>query len=762
MIKYFLSISFLFLSFYISSQNINEIREIANFSNETELQQYIKKAKSTGLTLTEVENLAKIQGASSSEINFLKKLWTKTSNNDLNDENLENYEIKSSFGKDVTVNYPEKDVSAIEPTKLIDRFGSSFFNNQNISEVPQLFLSTPADYRLGPGDELIINIYGASANTYNKQISRDGTVDFERIAPVYLSGLSIHSAKNRLKNRLSKIYAGLGLKDELSKVEIEVSLEKARSIVVNITGQVNAPGTYTISAFSSVLNALFAAGGPNKIGSYRSIKILRNGKIHKIIDLYDYFVNGIYPNVYLRDQDVILVDAFQKEIKVKEGFKINGLFEMKENETINDLINYSGGLSSDSYKEKVFLNRIGSFSRSIIETSKDQFSEMKLEDGDVVSAKKVSSLIVNSVSIQGSVFIPGVYDLLKVSTVGQLIGASKGIMPDASSSSILYRYNNGFENEIISINLKNEDDLDIKLVDQDRLVVFSLENFKGENKISVVGEVNKPDNYDFKIGMTVRDVIQLSNGFSENANKSNVKLIRNISKNNTDYITEEFVIDFSDELNFSNIKLQPDDIVSISKLPYIQSTQSYSVVGQVSVQSSYPISTKRYSVKDAFRDNIVLTSNSSFSGIFVERDSIKIPISGSKVSQQIFEPDSDLELTNGDIINIPTINNTVLISGSVQQESIIAYEKSLSFRGAISSAGGVINNADLKRAYIEYQNGLKKSVKSFLGIKTYPKIKPGSKIFVPEKTPEGNKTSIGEIVGYTTSLVSIIALLKSL
>jgi hypothetical protein len=242
----------------------------------------------------------------------------------------------------------------------------------------------------------------------------------------------------------------------------------------------------------------------------------------------------------------------------------------------------------------------------------------------------------------------------------------------------------------------------------------------------------------------------------------NVKVIRNISEKNEKIVTQEFIIDFSDELNFNNIKLYPDDIIAVSKLPFLQPIQSYEVKGKVSIESSYPISFKKYSVIDAFRDNIRLLDNSSIEGIYVERDSIKIPISGFRVSTEIFEPESDLELLDNDIIQIPVIDNTITIVGSVQQESIIPYKKSLSFKEAINSSGGILENGDLKRAYIEYQNGLKKSVKSFLGIRNYPKVLSGSKIIVPEKSTDKNRTSVGEIVGYTTSLVSIIALIKSL
>ena len=201
----------------------------------------------------------------------------------------------------------------------------------------------------------MINLYGASENTYSVQISRNGTLKIDRAAPIYLSGLSINSAKKRLIKSLSKLYTGLLSSDELNKVELDLSLSKARSVVVNITGQVTAPGTYTISCFSSVLNALYAAGGPNQVGYYRNIKLLRNGKVYKTIDLYDYFVGGVYPNLYLRDHDVILVESYSNLVNIDNGFKINGLFEIKEDEKLSDLIKFSGGFSSNSYKDKVFI-----------------------------------------------------------------------------------------------------------------------------------------------------------------------------------------------------------------------------------------------------------------------------------------------------------------------------------------------------------------------------------------------------------------------
>ena len=719
--KFFLL--FFIISFHNGfSQDVNAIKSIAKFSSDEELISYINKAKSNGLSLNEVENIINAQGATPSELLKLRDLWNEKSVNSSTSDNI----LPDSPGSFIG----STENNEITPKKT-KRFGANFFYNKNINEVPQLFVATPSDYRLGPGDELIINLYGASENSYSVQISRDGTVMFDRLAPIYLSGLSIRSASARLKNRLSKLYAGLSSSDQLSKVDIDVSLKKARSVVINITGQVTAPGTYTISGFSSILNALYAAGGPNEVGTFRSIKLLRNGKIYKEIDLYDYFVNGIYPVVYVRDQDVILVDSYKKQVEVETGLKNDGLFELKENETIEDVLNYAGGFSSNSYKDKLFVNRINSYSRSIVEFSKNEFSNSILYDGDIISAKPVSDLVTNSVVVEGSVYIPGTYDLSKASTVEKLINSAKGIMPDASTSSILYRTGLGFENEIISINLNDKNNLNVKLYDQDSLVVFSLKDFDFKNKIFVYGEVNNPNEFDFYNGMTVRDAIQLSNGFTDLANESSITVIRNISTEN-------------------------------SKIPYLKPTSSYSVSGEVAVNNSYSISTSDYSINNAFSDNIELTVNSADDGIYVLRDSIKIPISGKRISETIFEPDSKLKLVSSDIIVVPEINNTVSISGNVQLESIVPFEKGITFKSVLSSAGGVDENADLKRAYVVYQNGLKMNIKSFLGFRRYPKIKPGSEVFVPSKNQNKTKTSVGEIVGYTTSLVSIIALIKSL
>lgn len=741
MSRNFFTICILFLSFQIVSQDAETMKSVARFSSDAELTTYINKAKSNSLSLIDVEKLVSAQGASATELQKLRTLWNAGT-------------VNSSSSVDILPDSPGSSLGSSGNTKITPkasrRFGSNFFENKNISEVPQLFIATPSDYRLGPGDELIINLYGASENSYSVQISRNGTVKFDRIAPIYLSGLSIASAKTRLKNRLSKLYAGLVSSDELSKVDIDVSLQKARSVVINITGQVTAPGTYTISGFSSVLNALFAAGGPNGIGSFRNIKLIRNGKVNKTIDLYDYFVNGIYPSVYMRDQDVILVEAYNKQVNVISGFKTNGLFELKEDENLNDVLNFSGGLSSNSYKEKLFIKRINSYSRSIVEISKEKFSNSNLVDGDIINAKTISTLIENSISISGSVYLPGIFDLSTISTVNDLIEAANGLNPSAINKGFLYRSEKGIEDEIIDLNLLDRQDLNINLKDQDRIVVLSREDLIDLNSFKTAGYFNSPGTFTLKEGMTITNAIILSGGFKNVANRNLVILSRNKTSDNGKDLIENMEFSFDENYKTDNdILLEKNDIVTVRMIPFLRDSESFSISGEVNIPGEYPIYKQNFNLKDAF-ENIKFTNDANMSQVFVEREGIKIPVSSN----------NSFLLKNGDNVVVPKYDNTISVSGAVPQNTILDFEFNNSFKKSIVNSGGFSENADKKRAYVIYPNGLKKQTRSFLFFKNYPKIVPGSSIIVPPK-PEKNRTNVAEIVGYSTSLVSIIALIKS-
>ena len=761
MFKRLTFIIFLILSLNLFGQDINDIRKKVSNSSDSELISFIQTAKDQGLSLSDAEKQLILIGGKEKEVKKLRELWDKKLTQQSNDDN-DSEIIKSKFGNSKVF---LMDSISTNNELEIKRFGSVFFENKNISETPQLFVATPSDYRLGPGDELTIDLFGASEITYTVQISRNGSVKFDKLAPVYLSGLSMRSASNRLKSKFSKIYTGLNSNDPVEKIDLELSLQKARSIVINITGQVQAPGTYTISGFSSVLNALYAAGGPNDIGTYRDIQIIRNGKIIHNVDIYDYFSNGISPNIYLRDQDVILVKPYKVQVEAVTGFKKLALFELKVNETLTDLINISGGPSSDAYKRKVFVERFDDFSKKIVEIDEKNFIKSTLNDGDKVSFKKIkTNNILNTVKIGGAVNIDGDFQLGNNKTVKDLIDSAKGFSNDKIGiNAIIFRNESGLENQSISINLNKKSDLSINLIENDSIYIPSSKDILFNQFIEIKGEVNFPKEIEYRYGLTITDLIILSGGLTPYANKKDVRIFRNISRKGEKNITEEILVELDDNLvPNKKILLQPDDIITINTYSYRKENKFFSVKGEVALPGLYSIKNQEYSVYDAIKNNIKFLSSASIEGISILRDSIQIPVNGNKLISQGYNSKYNFELVTGDEINVPSINNTVIISGEVQQEGIINLDKSVNAKSAIESVGGFTENSVKREVYVEYQNGLKKVTKNFLFFKIYPKVLPGSKVVVPKKDDNRAKTSVAEIVGYTTSLVSVIALMKSL
>ena len=761
MIKKIIFVTFLFMSLNLFGQDINELRKKASSSSDSELVVFIQKAKDQGLSLMDAEKQLILIGGKADEIKKLRDLWnkkpSKKSETDLDDSK----KIESQFGE--TEGFV-KDSLSKDVEDEIKRFGSDFFKNKNIVESPQLFVATPSDYRLGPGDDLIINLFGASENTYSVQISRNGNVKFDKLAPVYLSGLSIRSASKRLKERFSKIYTGLNSRNPIEKVDLELSLQKARSIVVNITGQVKAPGTYTISGFSSVLNALYAAGGPNDVGTYRDINIIRNGRVIHNVDLYDYFSNGIYPNIYLRDQDVILVKPFKIETELVAGFKQLALFEVKEDEVISDLINISGGASSNAYKSKLFIERFDDFLLKIFEFDEKDFKNTKLNDGDKIYFKEINNEnISGSVKIGGAVYLSGSFQLDNNKSVNDLINSAKGLTNELlGNTAILYRSNRGLDNQSISINLNDNNDLSTQLFENDSIYIPGSKDILFNQFIEIKGEVNFPKKIEFRFGYTITDLVIFSGGLTPYANKNDIRVFRNISELGGEKITEEIIIKLDENLNpDKKIILQPDDIITVNTFPYRKYNKFYSIEGELALPGLYSIKDKTYSVYDAINDNVEFLKSSSIDGISIVRDSIRIPVAGTKLISQGKKSKYNFELVNGDKIIIPSTNNTVTVSGQVQQEGILNVDKPISAKSAIESVGGFTNKSVKREVYVEYQNGLRKVTKGFLFFRLYPRVLPGSKVVVPERDENRNKTSVGEIVGYTTSLVSIIALIKS-
>jgi protein involved in polysaccharide export with SLBB domain len=389
----------------------------------------------------------------------------------------------------------------------------------------------------------------------------------------------------------------------------------------------------------------------------------------------------------------------------------------------------------------------------------------KLNDGDKISFKEINSeSISGAVKIGGAVYLTGNFQLENNKSVNDLINSAKGLSNDLlGDNAILYRSNKGLDNQSISINLKDNNDLSTQLFENDSLYIPSSKDILFDQFIEIKGEVNFPKEIDFRFGYTITDLIILSGGLTPYANKNDIRIFRNISKVGGENVTEEIIIKLDENLiPNKKIVLQPDDIVTVNTYPYRKINKFYTIEGELALPGLYSIKNQTYSVYDAIKDNVEFLKSSSIDGISIVRDSIRIPVNGSKLISQGSNSKFNFQLVSGDKIIIPAINNTVVVSGEIQQEGIINIDKPISAKIAIESVGGFTNKSVKKEVYVEYQNGLKKVTRNFLFFKLYPRVYPGSKVIVPEKDENKNKTSVGEIVGYTTSLVSIIALIKSL
>jgi protein involved in polysaccharide export with SLBB domain len=515
-----------------AGMNPAQARQMAQQASKEQLAGYVQQAKAAGYSLNDVKSLLRAQGASMADIKQLEELWNAPTNQ-LQGSTTQSETFQSNFGVNTLQPNQQQEKSEEDDSLFtVKRFGSDFFKAQQqqaTETAPQLYVATPSDYQLGPGDELLISLYGASEESYTVQLSREGTIKVERLAPIYLSGLSIADAKQRLISRFSEIYTGLKASDnEQSKVSLALSLQNARSVVVNITGQVVNPGTYTLSAFTSVINALYAAGGPNQVGSYRAVRLIRAGKLIKEIDLYEFFAGGKLTALYLQDQDVLQVPAFEAQVQLKGAFKTPGFYELKKDETLADVLQYSGGFLSDGFKDRVFVSRIMDFKRQSVTLATAEAGMHLLKDGDLIEANLVQDVVENAVQIQGAVYIPGTYSLASVGTIKEALEAAGGHTREAlKGQATLFRSTNGVERAALSVDLNDARQLNYSLKDGDRLFIPQESELFDTGIIRIEGEVNSPGSFDFKEGMSLSDALILAQGFTANANKSAVSVYQN-------------------------------------------------------------------------------------------------------------------------------------------------------------------------------------------------------------------------------------------
>lgn len=696
----------------------------------------------------------------------------------------------------VDVFTPEKNETAREV------YGHDLFNSQSLTFEPNKNLATPKNYRLGPGDEVIIDVWGAAEEHLREKISPEGSIMISRLGPVYLNGKTIDEANKYVKNLFSRKYAGV-INDQ---TDISVNLGDVRSISIDVMGEVSKPGSFQISPFSTVFHALYNAGGINDIGSMRNVSVLRNGKRVATVDIYDYLFNGKQTgNIKLQEGDVIIVPPYEQIVNISGNVKRPMYYEIKPGETVASLLEYSGGLSGDAYSGMVRLSRQNGEENELYNISKNEFSSYKLKDGDVVTVGTVLDRFSNRVELKGAVTRPGVYALgSQASTLRQLISMADGLTEDAyTGRALLYRQGPDLTLEIIPVDLEgivSGRTHDIALQKNDIIEIASVQSLEEKGDFTINGEVMQPGNYSFTANTSVEDLILRAGGLREGASTARVEISRRIvhpaDTFQTNQIAEIFTIDINAGLGqkrdqTAEFILKPYDRVNVHRSPGYMVQRDVTVEGMVLFPGIYTLQKRNERLSELIERAGGVTDYSYLKGAYLKRklsederrsrenvirvamqnqtgnDSIsenKIIISdvynvGINLPMALENPESeyDLVLQEGDELYIPGYQSTVKISGDVMYPNTVVYEPKKKVSYYISQAGGYGENAKKSKAFIVYMNGQVAKV----GRGTV--VEPGSQIIVPSKKPSSTSwEKILSIVSGFGSVATMAATVASL
>ena len=692
-------------------------------------------------------------------------------------------------------------------------FGRDIFNNKELSFEPNMNIATPQNYRLGPGDAVIIDIYGASQKTIQSTVSPDGEVTIEGYGPVNVSGLTVAQANARLRNTLGSRYRS-------SRIKLTVG--QTKTIMVNVMGEVKAPGTYTLSAFATVFHALYMAGGTNDLGTLRNIKVYRNNRLVTVVDIYDYILNGkLTGNVRLADNDVIVVGPYDCLVTIAGKVKRPMIYEMKKNESVNSLLKYSGGFAGDAYKKSVRVNRKTGREYAVYNVEEFDFSSFRVDDGDSISVDSILPRYANTVEVKGAVFRPGMYNLgEQVNSVRTLVEHAEGMTEDAfTNRAVMHRMKKDRTLEVIAVDIAGIMDgkvADIPLKENDVLFIPTRQEKIVERTLTIRGEVQYPGVYQYADNETLEDFVLQAGGLTDKASTVNVMVSRRvmdakalrpdsvIAKTYTLSLKDGFVIDGT-----PGFKLMPFDEVMIRQSPAYVEQQNVSITGEVMFAGLYTLDRRNARLSELFKkaggatdqaylkgariirkaneqekqrmeavlkmqreemqkNLLQLAASSNNSSALtqtskdVERTNIEkfnvpseYPV-GIDLPEALANPgsDADIILREGDRLVIPQYNGTVKINGAVMFANTVAYEKGKKPSYYIDQAGGFASDALKSKAYIIYMNG--KVAKLSHGAK----VQPGSEIVIPAKLKR--KMSTAEMMSMGTSMSSIAAMIATI
>lgn len=667
-------------------------------------------------------------------------------------------------------------------------FGRNIFNTRNLTFEPNVNIATPPNYRLGPGDEVVIDIWGASQNTIRQQISPDGTINLEQLGPVFLSGMSIERAQQYLTGELRKIYS-----DQSN--QIRVTLGNTRTIQINVMGEVIQPGTYALSAFSTVFHALYRAGGVSGIGSLRNVKVSRGGQTVATVDVYQFIMQGkTRDDIRLEEGDVIIVPAYEELVQITGNVKRPMRYEMKKGETLSTLLKYAGGFTSDAYTKSLRIVRQNGKEYQVNTLDDTDYSVCQLHDGDVITAEAILDRFTNKLEVRGAVYRPGIYELGgKLNTVRELVEKADGLMADAfTGRAVLYRERENKTREVKQIDIRaimNGSQPDIPLQKNDVLYIPSIHDLEDLGNVQIFGEVTHPGDYPYADNMTLEDLVITAGGLRESASVVRVDVARRVkdpkSTESPAAIGQTFSFGLKDGFVVDGepgFTLQPYDQVFVRRSPGYSAQQNVVVDGEVLYGGTYALTSKNERISSIIAKAGGATQFAYVKGAKLTRvanaeeikrmqdvvnllrrqvgdamiDSLGINVQstftvGIDLEAALANPgsDADIVLRAGDVISVPEYNNTVKIDGAVMMPNTVSFKEGEGVKYYINQAGGYGQNAKKSKKFIIYMNGQIAQVKGS-GKK---QMEPGCEIIVPSKRKK--QFNIGNVVGLTSSIASL-------
>ncbi len=755
-----------FLSITLININIVFAQDVKSIDVKAAPQSDIQRAQramqDAGLSTQDAANLARQKGATEQQIRDFE--------NRLNSNPTENVTIDPVQEARDEVEEQE-DMEKSKRSAGFDAggriFGAYLFNNKNLTFNPNVNIQTPKNYEIGIGDQIIINIWGNSQNNYQLTVNTNGQILIPDVGPVYIAGSTFQEAENRIIQRLTSIYSDMGGSNP--QTFAQVNMGQLRSIQVNLVGEVKVPGTYTLPVTATVFNGLYLSGGPNGIGSFRNIKIIRNNKVFKTIDIYKFLVNADpSENILLKDDDIIFVPAAEKRVEVNGEFKRNGLFELVDGEMLNDLIRFAGGFTEKSYLSKIQIYRKTQQGQQISDVAFDQVSKTPLINGDEIRNKQILDKFENRVTITGAVTRPGDYEWHEGITLQKLIMKADSILPDAfQNRGIITRYNPDLSTSSISFNLGEilSGKSDIVLFPEDVILIKSHFELKERKYVIVQGEVLSPGNLNWSDDLTLGDAVFLAGGLTEGADSTYIEVARRLTyekaANLSDSLGTIIVVNLSRDLgigkNDADFKLKPYDQISVRQAPNFRKGKTAFVTGEVAYAGAYAINNKQQRISDLIKMAGGVTPQAYVNGATLQRytDELGIELVAINLGQIISNPGSeaDLYLNNGDRVFVPEFMQTVKITGSIQNPYSITYQTGKSAKYYIDQSGGFNSDANKKKTYVRYANGTTDVTKGFI-VKRYPEVQPGSQIIVPKK-PEKKDADSGRWLAFASILASI-------